>query len=109
MLSLFNEAPKKARNWQRPFFVWTFGGVPLPLSDAAMRQNEMLRADTMPGATGVPVASPIEKVGESRPCHPPGDGGGEMGTLDRVLKVRGVLLAHLILATYTPVNNEETP
>ena len=50
VLSLFNDPPKKARNWQRPFFAWTFGGVPLPLSEDAMRQNEMLRADTYPTA-----------------------------------------------------------
>lgn len=81
VLSLFNDPPKKARNWQRPFFAWTFGGVPLPLSEDAMRQNEMLRADTMPGAIGtIPVASLAEKVGEARSCHPSGDGSEARGT-----------------------------
>jgi hypothetical protein len=47
ILDLFDRSPRKARNWQRPLYVWTFCGAQIPPSDDAMRQHEMLLADTL--------------------------------------------------------------
>lgn len=50
-LSLFGWTPKICFAWRRPFFQWRFMGTPVPLSADEIRQNKLLRSDSMPEAT----------------------------------------------------------
>ena len=50
-LSLLGDAPKPCKSWERPWYRWSFCGIPVPLDDDARRQNEMLRADSLAAPT----------------------------------------------------------
>ena len=49
-LSLLGEPPKPCLAWRPAIYTWTFGGVPMPLSDDALRQAEMLHRESSPPA-----------------------------------------------------------
>lgn len=47
-LSLLGDAPKPCHNWRRPYYtIRFFGGMQFPLMDDEIRQNILLRADSM--------------------------------------------------------------
>lgn len=49
-LSLLGDAPKPCHNWRRPYYtIRFFCGENFPLMDDEIRQNKMLRADSMTG------------------------------------------------------------
>ena len=46
-LSLLGEEPKPCAAWRRPYFQWSFCGIPVPLSEEEERQCRMLRPDSL--------------------------------------------------------------
>lgn len=50
-LSFFGWPPKPCLSWRRPFFQWRFMGVPVPLSGDEVRQNKLLRPDSLGEST----------------------------------------------------------
>jgi hypothetical protein len=45
-LSLLGDPPKPGHAWEPAIYTWTFGGVPLPLNDAAVRQADILHRES---------------------------------------------------------------
>jgi hypothetical protein len=45
-LSLLGDAPTPGYAWRPTIYTWHFGGIPLPLSEDALRQAKMMHRES---------------------------------------------------------------